>query len=388
MKASLLIITLLNILIFQGCGSSTSSSPMVLNKLTSIEKPIRKSKKSYSANHSRVLYPKEKYTVVDILYATDRKVRKDNKKRFYFENFYSSQRGKLQYGVAEVTIPKKHKFGAMERPNEYFGTQKVNRYVIVQKIEEINAKEFSNILQLKLAFIAEDDIMIFIHGFNNTFGDAIRRTAQLTYDLKFKGIPMTYSWPSQGSGASTYMQDEASVQYTTPHLVSFLSEVIKNKGSANIHIIGHSMGTRALTNALKEISYIYPGKHVFKNIILAAPDIDRDVFQVNLLPYIKKTTDMITLYASSDDSALKFSKTLHIGERLGQSDNIFIYEGLNTIDASGVDTSGLGHSYFAEKEIIVNDLKAVIHKSLPPQKREKTLIQKLKDKLIYWKIKI
>lgn len=63
---------------------------------------------------------------------------------------------------------------------------------------------------------------------------------------------MAYSWPSQGK-VSEYMRDESSVQYTVPHLVTFLKKVIENRGDANIHIIGHSMGTRALTNALKEI---------------------------------------------------------------------------------------------------------------------------------------
>ena len=346
---------------------------------------IKSSKPTSNEKHSKVFYEKENHTIVDILYGTDRKI---NPKEDW-ENYYTGERDTLQFGVAQVSIPKKHKFGEMERPNKYLFWQKekIGEHVVVVKLEDINKEGFSKFLGSKLNNVEEKDILIFIHGFNVTFASAIRRTAQLSYDLKFKGVPMTYSWPSAGE-TSEYMKDESSVQYTTPHLVAFLKEVIDHKGEANIHIIGHSMGTRALTNAIKEISFVYPDKHVFKNIILAAPDIDKDVFAVNLFPYIKKTTDQITLYASSDDAALKLSNTLHSGKRIGQGgDEIFVFEGLVTVDATGIDTSLLGHSYFAEKELLVGDLKEVIIKSLPPAKRN-SLMEKIKAKLAYWKFKI
>jgi len=337
------------------------------------------------APHSQIFYEKENHTIVDVLYGTDRKT---NTIQTDLEKFYTGERGKLKFGVAQVSIPKKHKFGEMERPNKLlFQKEKIGEHVVVTKLENINKEDFHKFLANKLKNVEEQDILIFIHGFNVSFASAIRRTAQISYDLKFKGVPLTYSWPSQGK-IEEYMKDESSVQYTVPHLVAFLKEVIDTKGKANLHIIGHSMGTRALTNALKEISYIYSGKHPFKNIILAAPDIDKDVFEVSLYPYIIKTTDQITLYASSDDAALKLSKTLHGGERIGQGgDDIFVFEGLDSIDATGIDTSLLGHSYFAEKELLVTDLKDVIYKSLPPSKRD-SLVEKIKEQMAYWKFKL
>jgi esterase/lipase superfamily enzyme len=362
-----------------------------LQKLKDQQKPLKssKGKRSFS-NKDKTFYKHDKYTIINMLYGTDRK---ENFKRgkYYYEDFFGTERGKLSYGLAEISIPLSHKFGAMERPTQFFKVyedENSEKHIMIQRINPLKFDEFVSTLNAKVKNANEKDIMIFVHGFNNTFGDAIRRAAQLTYDLRFEGIPITYSWPSQGGGVSTYMQDESSVQYTTPHLVDFLINVLENANGADVHIIGHSMGTRAVTNALKKISYIFRNKEVFTNVILAAPDIDRDVFEVNLLPYVKKTTKMLTLYASSDDSALQASKTLHNAPRLGQSDDIFIYEGLNTIDATGIDTSALGHSYFAEKEVIVKDLKDLIYKSLPPEKREKTLSKKQKNEFIYWKVKV
>ncbi len=352
---------------------------------TPLNKEVMIKSSTSDEKHNKVFYEKGNHTIVDILYGTDRKIDPIED----WEHYYTGERDKLQFGIAQVSIPKKHEFGEMERPNKYLFWQreKIGEHVVVVKLEDINKKEFSQFLESKLSNVEEKDILIFIHGFNVTFASAIRRTAQLSYDLQFKGVPVTYSWPSAGE-TSEYMKDESSVQYTTPHLVAFLQEIIDKKGEANIHIIGHSMGTRALTNAIKEISFIYPDEHVFKNVILAAPDIDKDVFKVNLFPYIKKTTDQITLYASSDDTALKLSKSLHSGNRIGLGgDGIFVFEDLVTIDATGIDTSLLGHSYFAEKKLLVDDLKEVITKSLPPTKRN-SLMEKIKAKLAYWKFKI
>jgi len=349
--------------------------------ITSCVNPQPQTPEKDVMSHDRTFYTKRAHTIVDILYGTDRKLKNKNS----LEERYTSKRDKLKFGVAQISIPKAHEFGKIERPGILDGDERIGRDVVVTKLESLNSKIFTKILKNKLSHTTHNDILVFIHGYNVTFTSALRRTAQLVYDLEFQGVPMTYSWSSQGD-LSDYMKDEVSVQYTIPKLVTFLKKIIANKEEANIHILAHSMGTRALTNALKDISFMYDEPQ-FKNIILAAPDIDVDVFESNLYPYIRKTTERITLYASSEDAALQASNALHGGNRLGEGgDNISVFKEMVTIDASGVDTSMLGHSYFAEKEILVNDLRLVVSKSLPPSKRS-NLEKKLKEKLFFWKFK-
>ena len=323
------------------------------------------------------------HTIVDVLYGTDRAL---NSKAI-LEERYTRKRDKLKFGVAQVSIPHSHVFGEIERPFFDFN-EKIGKDIVVIQLDDINKNKFSKLLQRKLGKVNKDDILIFIHGYNVTFPNAIRQTAQLTYDLKFKGVPLTYSWTSQG-GLAQYAKDEASVMYTIPKLVAFLEEVINNKGKAKIHILAHSMGTRALANALKDISYMYDSPQ-FKNVILAAPDIDAEVFESNLYSKIIKTTEKITIYTSSKDAALQLSHSVHDGKRLGEGgENISIFKDIVTIDASGLDTSfiGLGHSYFSQKEILVNDLRTLVHMSLPPQNRP-NLLRKIKAKLFFWKFKV
>ena len=343
-------------------------------------------------SHEKFFYEKENHTIIDILYGTDRAANEDYKHGDSREEYFTGDRGQLQYGIAQVSIPKTHKFGEMERPGSgflSFSKETVGEHILIQSLKDLGLEQFLELIDIKLGNVEENDILVFIHGYNVSFADAVRRTAQLSYDLEFKGVPLTYSWPSK-SETEEYLTDESSVQYTVPHLVKFLTDVVennrKNTSPGNIHIIGHSMGTRALSYAVKELSFTYDKELLFKNIIFAAPDIDKDVFEVSVFPYVKKTSERITLYANEEDVALQISASMHGGKRVGQGgDDIFIFDGLDSIDASGADPDmfSLSHSYFSQHQLIVNDMKDVIYQSLPPSKR-KTLIEKTKAKIIYW----
>lgn len=335
-----------------------------------------------TTNSNPIFNKKKNHTVVSILYGTDRGLHKNAS----FENRYGGERSNLKFGKAEVSIPHSHVFGEIERPKSYlWQDETIGRDIVITHLENISRNQFSKLLNKKLQGVEQDDILIFIHGFNVTFASSIRQTAQLAYDLKFKGVPLTYSWPSKG-GLDNYPVDETTVKSSVPKLVEFFKEIIQQRGSANIHVIGHSMGTRVLTNALKELSYEYSTPQ-FKNIILAAPDIDTLVFKEALYPKLKKITEKVTLYASFDDSALSISKGIHGARRLGQGGELItVFDNMVTIDATGIDDSMLGHSYFSEIEVLVNDLRAVINKSLPPMRRKNLHVLK-KSKLLFWKFK-
>jgi esterase/lipase superfamily enzyme len=344
--------------------------------------------KSSIDDHNKTFYQHKEHTTVDVLYGTDRGINREASS----SDRYTNERSGLKFGIAQVSVPKIHEFGKIEEPSffeSFLGErEKIGRHIVITKLDALKREEFREILRRKLINIEESDILVYVHGFNMSFSDALKQTAQIAYDLEFLGIPMTYSWPSDGVlGMTHYGRDSDSAQYTTNHFVTFLKELIEQKGEGNIHLLAHSMGSRVLSYALKEISNDYTSPQ-FKNVILAAPDIATDVFEEMYYPQMLKTTEKITLYASSQDSALSLSNTYHRGKRLGEGgEQISVFEDMVTIDATGVDTSLLGHSYFSEKEILVNDLRAVVKESLPPQKRSH-LIEKLKRKILYWKFDI
>ena len=97
----------------------------------------------------------------------------------------------------------------------------------------------------------QDAELLFIHGFRVSFDEAAKRTAQLSFDLRFPGVPMFYSWASAGS-LGGYLADQSSVEWTVPHFQEFLWYAATELGAESIHVIAHSLGNRALIRALAE----------------------------------------------------------------------------------------------------------------------------------------
>ena len=168
-----------------------------------------------------------------------------------------------------------------------------------------------------------------------------------------------------------------------------LDDLASRSGAKRIHIIAHSMGNRVLAGALRNMDAVSQvrNKQAFSELVLAAPDIDSRVFRSQVLPSIVSNTQHCTLYASSRDRALLMSRVFHNYQRLGETQpELLVANGVDTIDASLVDTSLLGHSYIGDVQSIVSDL----HDLVVAGKRatERIGLETLRrDALKYWLIK-
>lgn len=290
------------------------------------------------------------------------------------EEAYGNDRGReLRRGTCTVSIPREHQLGRLESPSilRFEFRYEPAKHVVLQEIQPRTADDFFALLSEKVGRSRRKEAFVFIHGYNVSFEDAARRTAQLAYDLEFDGAAITYSWPSQ-AGLFEYTVDEGNVEWTVHDLRQFLAEVAEQSGAERIHLVAHSMGNRALTSALRLFA-AEPGRDtsVFHEVILAAPDIDAEVFKRDIVPAICKTAQRITLYASSHDQALVASKQIHGYPRAGESGAaLVVMPELDTIDVSAVDTSLLGHSYYGENRSLLTDLVSVVNRGLPPIRRQ------------------
>jgi esterase/lipase superfamily enzyme len=96
--------------------------------------------------------------------------------------------------------------------------------------------------------------------------------------------------------------------------------------------------------------------HRFQEIILSAPDIDAEVF-LRLAAHIKTAGQRVTLYASKHDRALQMSKYFNGYPRAGDAtDEVIVVPGIDSIDASAVDTSLMGHSYYGGSRSVLDDI--------------------------------
>ena len=122
------------------------------------------------------------------------------------------------------------------------------------------------------------------------------------------------------------------------------------------------MGNRCLTNALRRLKNPAANSNFFREVILAAPDIDAETFQSDILPAIIPHTSRVTLYASSRDKALEASKLVHKYKRVGDTDGgVLIMPPMETVDVSSIDTSFDGHSYYGDNSSVISDLYYLIH---------------------------
>jgi esterase/lipase superfamily enzyme len=292
--------------------------------------------------------------------------------------FYGGARGDLNYGYLDVTIPQTHVEADLEtqpRWVEYtMATSQAElrtHYVLLDKVVQLPRDEFVRQLRAQIGAAPSKDVFIFVHGFNNTFEDAARRVAQLAYDLDFDGTPMLYSWPSQGS-TTAYSVDEASVQISGRRMAEFLDTVVAQSGAQRIHLIAHSMGNRALIEAMQTyLARRAPENrgHIFGQLVFTAPDVDRDYF-VDAVGDLNASAQRTTLYASDTDYAIRSSQFFHGAPRAGSAGDVIVkLAGLDSIDMSSVPADSLGHSYFAANAGALYDMFRLLWRSDPPPKR-------------------
>lgn len=310
------------------------------------------------------------YAIVKIFYATDRKPSGNADPKLFYKDDRSHDGG-LSFGTCDVSIPRDHKMGELESPSilRLELSEDPEKHVVLRTVTRDDRDKFFGDLATWVGQSAEKRAFVFIHGYSVSFEDAARRTAQLAYDLGFDGAPILYSWPSRGSKLA-YLADEATVEWTVPHLRQFLKDIASKSGATTIHLIAHSMGNRALAKALDSLS----GEHIdsatphFKQVVLTAPDIDAGVFR-QLAQGIRKMADHVTLYASSNDQAIIASREAHDYPRAGESGrNIVVVHGMDTIDVSSVNTGFLKHFYYSDNTSVLSDLFSLL-KGIPVAER-------------------
>jgi esterase/lipase superfamily enzyme len=317
---------------------------------------------------------------------------------------YDSNRAKrLELGRAMVTVPRNHEVPNIERPWAYrlpltkiviyTEAEDPKKHFTVQEIKALSEAEFLDFVKLRLGTSTnfKDHAIIFVHGFNTTFDTAVYRTAQITYDLKFDGVSALYSWPSKGLvGLADYGYDRDSAGQAEPYFKQFLELVIQKSGAKSVSVIAHSMGNQLLLPVLKELKYGMPPGVQLSQVILAAPDVDRDRFEL-LANEIKTFAKGVTLYAASNDRALNASMRLAGGvPRAGDVPvgGPLVITGVDTIDvtATSTDYFALNHSGFAEKSALLNDIQLIIQTGeRPPEKRVPALERINTPKGDYWR---
>ncbi|NZD60785.1 alpha/beta hydrolase [Rhizobium sp. WYCCWR 11290] len=251
---------------------------------------------------------------VDLLVATTRAA--DDNPAVLF----SGERGTgLAVNAVEVSIPPEanRKAGQVQWPSRLPADPLRNFVTVsVDPLEGERAGE----TWLKTHMPKSRRVLVFVHGFNNRYEDAVYRFAQIVHDSHADVAPVVFTWPSRGS-IFDYNYDKESTNYSRDALEELLTRTAANPAVSDITIMAHSMGTWLTVESLRQMA-IRNG-HVapkINNVILASPDLDVDVFGRQFAS-LGKERPHFTIFVSQDDRALALSRRISGNvDRLGQID--------------------------------------------------------------------
>jgi esterase/lipase superfamily enzyme len=271
--------------------------------------------------------------------------------------------GPTKFSFNVVSVPPGHAAGVIEQPN--WGQPDPLRHVMVRSRSPLDPDEFYQQISTNLSgrVGSNRDVLIFVHGFNNSPDYARLRFAQLVADAKFGGVPVLFTWPSRQKLLG-YGSDRESATASRDPLEKVLRSLAATPGVGRVHVMAHSMGTWLAMEALRQVSIAgdptLGGK--LGEIMLAAPDLDLGVFEQQMA---RMPGARVSVFAASNDRALELSSTLSGRARLGavdvndQKTRVALESlGVKVYDISN-DASGLiRHGAFAEAPSVVSAIGA------------------------------
>lgn len=285
------------------------------------------------------------------------------------------------FAFVDVTVPSIHKVGTIERavnpvvadPARYFTARRLGLFETGDDYRKALAREISE---------RGGRAMVFVHGYNTAFDDAVYRMTQLAHDSGYPGAVVLFTWPSAGRVVD-YLYDQNSVMASRDALEDML-HLVASAGAKRIDIVAHSMGSLVTMEALRQLAMTNDrdlnGR--LADIVLASPDIDADVFKTQMRRFGLPKTNFVVL-TSQNDRALGLSGFLAgRRERVGSvidAEELAQY-GVTVVDVSAVAADDrLNHTKFAENPQLVKLLGETLASEDPNRPRENALTGQLES---------
>lgn len=259
------------------------------------------------------------------------------------------------FAFVDVTVPKVHEAGNIERavnpvvadPALYFTARRLGIFRSRDDYRDELAREIRQ---------RGGRAMVFVHGYNTAFDDAVYRMTQVAHDSGYAGAVVLFTWPSAGRVVD-YLYDQNSVM-TSRDALEDLLRLVAEAGATRIDLVAHSMGSLVTMEALRQLAIANDAdlNGRLADVILASPDIDADVFKTQKRRLGSPKTNFVVL-TSRNDRALGLSSLLAgRRERVGaviKAEELAEY-GVTVVDVTEM-TAGdsLNHTKFAENPALV-----------------------------------
>jgi predicted acylesterase/phospholipase RssA len=193
--------------------------------------------------------------------------------------------------------------------------------------------------------------IIFVHGFNTGFVEALRVAGRLFYDLALDSTPAVFSWPSDGT-VINYLRDVESVQFASAHFVGFVDS-LREQGIDTISVIASGIGGQILLAGMRDLRSRGRERQL-NQAIFVAPDISQELF-VRTMQETLGVAERVTVYVNPNDRAPRISQAINQSQRL----TVPIVSGVDTVIVSDRESGLFGGVSLASRAII-RDLSEVL----------------------------
>jgi esterase/lipase superfamily enzyme len=236
--------------------------------------------------------------------------------------WYGSERGALSLARVQLTPPNTEGFSFASIGGGEWS---------IERVEPVRGQ-----LGELIAEAQERSVLVYVHGFRNTFEGAALDAAQLSDAVGFHGDTMIFSWPSK-AGLFDYVSDRESAMWSRDAFERVLDAMMLSRSRARVHLVAHSMGTMITLEGLRQIYARYADAAADKigAVVFASPDIDIDVF-TSSIERLGSLARKVTIVTATNDRALALSRRIAGGiTRVGAAEKAQLERlGLNVIDAS------------------------------------------------------
>lgn len=237
--------------------------------------------------------------------------------------------------------------------------------------------------ELQQAMFQSSDVLVYIHGFNVSWADAVAAALALQENLnqndpqkpKQQALVVLFTWPSDGKALPyvSYKSDRtearasgAAVGRGFLKVRDFLRKVqtLDARGrdvacGQELHLLCHSMGNYVLQCALERMAEFTPGNsfpRLFEHIFLCSPDVDDTALEPGQpLGSLHELAMHVTIYYNRGDLAMYVSDyTKGNPERLGHNGAArpaLLHNKVHQVDCSPIVGGAVEHSYYLDGSV-------------------------------------
>jgi len=344
--------------------------------------------------------PKLQTTEVPVLYATNRLVLIEQPVPLHT----ILPADDLRMGIAHVRVGDEdldwetlHRLSTSSDPD--------NRPIVhLQKLEQMtvlgpgkspedspDAQAFFALVNKALAASPNGELLIYVHGSNNTVPRAAAQAAQFRHFTGRRMVVLSFMWPSAGS-LLRYLTDVGNAAMSVEPFARLIEVLAQNTTASRIDVLAYSAGAQVVSPALALLGTSRPDEPRaalrqrlrLGQIYFSAPDIDTRRFANELAQYID-IVDRVSLAANLNDSVLRLAAIVGRASRAGRPDaselsaeqTQFLMEATRNrqFDLIAVDPNAIpnlplrSHSFWYDDPWVSGDILAQFLLRAPPATR-------------------